>query len=192
MEDSVLKKEFKKSDVERIRNIVSKKYNNSTKTQVGYQADTSDYHKEGDVWTENDKTWTIKNGVKRNVTKFENIKKETSIPMFCPECESLMHLPFDIRSYIVNKKCYDCQTVFETELKRVGKYEEYQKSLVKNDVIAYIQDMETKFQEYVNTNLTFMSEQGDAESWKGNINIEQVTKEFNDWVSSIKSQFDIV
>ena len=34
--DSVLKKEFKERDVQRLRNIVSKNYSDRTLTQVGY------------------------------------------------------------------------------------------------------------------------------------------------------------
>ena len=58
--DSVLKKEFKKSDVERVRNLVRKDYTSSTKQQTGYKKSIKRY-KEGEVWNENGKQWTIKN-----------------------------------------------------------------------------------------------------------------------------------
>ena len=42
-------------------------------TQIGY---TKEYveHKEGDVWEENGKQWTIKNGIKQTVTKLDAVE----------------------------------------------------------------------------------------------------------------------
>ena len=60
----MLKKEFKRKDVNRARNLIMGKTNASTNTQIGYNKKIEDY-KEGDVWTEGKKTWTIKNGIKQ-------------------------------------------------------------------------------------------------------------------------------
>ena len=56
----MLKKEFKQKDVNRARNLIMGKTDASTSTQIGYNTKQKDY-KEGDVWTEGRKTWTIKN-----------------------------------------------------------------------------------------------------------------------------------
>ena len=61
----MLKKEFRKSDVNRARNLIMGKTGASTGTQIGYNKKTEDY-KEGDVWTENRKTWTMSLWVKRS------------------------------------------------------------------------------------------------------------------------------
>ena len=66
--ESLLKKDFKQSDIQRVRNIVNKDFSSKTKAQTGYRK-TTERHTEGDVWEENGKTWTIKNGLKQNVTK---------------------------------------------------------------------------------------------------------------------------
>ena len=70
MEDNILKKEFKKNDVERIRNLVQGKYGEKTGQSVGYQKKIID-RKEGDIWEEDGRKWTIKDGIKQNVTKLE-------------------------------------------------------------------------------------------------------------------------
>ena len=49
MSESLLKKEFKKSDVERVRNLVNKDFTAKTKTQLGYRKST-EHHMEGDIW----------------------------------------------------------------------------------------------------------------------------------------------
>ena len=74
MKDNVLKKEFKKKDVERLRNLVKGKYGEKTGQSIGYKKEEK-FHNEGDVWEENDRTWTIKDGIKQNITKLDEIKK---------------------------------------------------------------------------------------------------------------------
>ena len=64
-QENMLKKEFKHSDVERLRNLVKKDYTAKTKLQTGYQKKLNKY-KEGDIWEESGKKWTIKNGIKQN------------------------------------------------------------------------------------------------------------------------------
>ena len=85
MADSVLKKEFQKRDVERLRNLVKGKHGDRTTIGIGYSGEEQQSHKEGDVWEEKGKTWTIRDGIKENVTKLDKFKK-TSVPLFCPNC----------------------------------------------------------------------------------------------------------
>ena len=85
----MLKKEFKRKDVNRARNLITGKVNAATGTQIGYNKKQVE-HKEGDVWTENKKTWTIKNGIKQTVSKLDSIKKEVFMPLCCPNCGKVM------------------------------------------------------------------------------------------------------
>ena len=68
MEESKLQREFKERDVQRMRNIIKKDYNAKTTTQIGYTKSNIE-HKEGDVWEEGSKQWTLKNGVKQTITR---------------------------------------------------------------------------------------------------------------------------
>ena len=56
--ESLLKKEFKQSDVQRVRNLVNKNFTSKTKSQTGYKK-SSQRHQEGDIWEEGGKQWTI-------------------------------------------------------------------------------------------------------------------------------------
>lgn len=62
----MLNKEFQKKDVQRLRNLVQGKYGDKTTVGVGYSKKYIN-HEEGDVWEENGRQWTIKNGIKQNV-----------------------------------------------------------------------------------------------------------------------------
>ena len=54
-----------------------------------FQKKTKD-HKEGDIWVENRKTWTIKNGIKQTISKLDKIKKQIFTPLCCPKCSKVM------------------------------------------------------------------------------------------------------
>ncbi len=62
--ESLLKKEFKGKDVQRMRNIITKNYTDKTTTQIGYTKEQVD-HKEGDVWEEKT-TLIVKTSHRRN------------------------------------------------------------------------------------------------------------------------------
>ena len=67
-QDNVLKKEFKKHDVQRLRNVLTGKAGERTTEGVGYTK-AKEFYKEGDVWTEMGREWTIKDGLKQNITR---------------------------------------------------------------------------------------------------------------------------
>ena len=62
----MLNKEFKRKDVERMRNLIKGKSGESSELQVGYTTKKEDY-KEGDIWEENGKQWTIKDGINKPI-----------------------------------------------------------------------------------------------------------------------------
>ena len=117
MSDSVLKKQFKKNDVERLRNLIKGKSGNKTTSGIGYNGEESITHKEGDIWEENGKTWTIRDGIKENVTKLDKFKK-TAVPLFCPNCKQVMDRQLDPYYYKAYGECVDCRAKTETQLDR--------------------------------------------------------------------------
>ena len=56
MSDSVLKKEFQKRDVDRLRNLVKGKYGDRTTVGIGYSKTPEGEHKEGDIWKGDEKS----------------------------------------------------------------------------------------------------------------------------------------
>ena len=172
-----LKKEFGRKDVERARNLIQGKANSSSETQVGYQKKTTEY-KEGDIWKENKKTWTIKNGIKQTMSKLDAIKKEVFMPLCCPECNNVMKKRLDKPNYNVHKKCHDCVISFEHKLKHTGKYKDYIKELKAKNSLNMVDDLESYLLSAVNTtNDGYVSERGELERWVGGIDKEKLTKE---------------
>tara|TARA_B100001094_G_scaffold42602_1_gene37369 strand:- start:4174 stop:4791 length:618 start_codon:yes stop_codon:yes gene_type:complete len=172
-----LKKEFKRKDVERVRNLVQGKIGSSSESQVGYKKKTIRY-KEGDVWTENKKTWTIKNGIKQTISKLDKIKKEVFIPLCCPKCSKVIKSQLDKDNYKVHKNCHDCVIEFEHKLIIEGKYDNYKKELKIKNSLDIVNDMESFLLNAVNaTNEGYVSEDGHVERWVGGIDKEKMAKE---------------
>jgi DNA-binding phage protein len=164
-----LNKEFKKTDVNRMRNLIQGKGTTSTGNQIGYSKKTEDY-KEGDVWKENKKTWTIKNGIKQTISKLDAIKKEVFMPLCCPKCSKVMKKRLDKPNYKIHKTCFDCVIEFEHKLRIRGEYDDYIKKLEAKNSLNIVGEMESYLLDAINTsNEGFVSEDGVVERWKGGI-----------------------
>jgi hypothetical protein len=167
MEETKLKKEFKRSDVQRMRNIITGKPGESTKTQIGWEKNNQ-IHKEGEVWEEMGKTWTIKNGIKQTVTKMDSIKRLTILPLSCPKCKKHMKIDdLNKKAYYIHNTCFDCMIEMETELKAQGKYEDYEKEHTEGAKDAFVNDLENALDAWFNSQESFINEQGDVEGWAG-------------------------
>lgn len=167
MGESLLKKEFKSKDVNRARNLVNKDFSAKTVDGVGYQK-AYEVRNEGDVWEENGRTWTIKDGLKQNITKLDAAKKALQIPLTCPKCGGTMNYHLSQKMYKVHKMCFDCVINYEAELRKAGLYDAYEKAMVQGSLRAFLVDVEDFILQSINTVDTFVTEQGDIEDWKGN------------------------
>jgi len=184
--DNVLRKEFSKKDVERARNLITGNTNARTSQGVGYTK-KSEHHKEGDIWSEDGRKWTIKNGIKQNITKMDKFKKMGKIPLFCPECSSLMKKELDKKVYPAYQKCFDCVVDHEAELKKQGKYEDYVTDLRNNHIQGAMDGYKSFMEDRIKqTNANFVTEAGDVENWKGGISKEQIQQELQEGIEFLE------
>lgn len=166
--ESLLKKEFRESDVQRVRNLVNKDFTAKTKVQSGYQK-IYERHEEGDVWEESGKMWTIKNGIKQNITKLDAAKKALHVPLTCPKCGGPMKHWLAKKMYKIHGFCFDpCTVEYEAELKKAGLYSQYEKRMMDGNIKGFIEDIENWVVESLEGSDTFVTEQGDKEDW-GNV-----------------------
>jgi hypothetical protein len=175
----MLKKEFKRKDVDRARNLLTGKSGASSETQVGYKKKRVDY-KEGDVWVENKKTWTIKDGIKQTISKMDAIKKEVFMPLCCPKCSKVMKGQLDKPNYKVHKMCFNCVIDYEGKLKLRGEYDDYIKNLQLKNSLTLIDEFEGHFLNLANqSNDGYVSEHGEVERWKGGVDVDKITSEIS-------------
>ncbi len=187
----MLKKEFKRKDVNRARNLIMGKTGASTNTQIGYNKKIKDY-KEGDIWTENKKTWTIKNGIKQTVSKLDNVRKSIQTPLCCPKCNKVMKKRLDKPNYRIHKMCYDCVIDFEGKLKHEeGRYERYIKELNLKNNLTLLDTVESELLGIANTsNQGYVSEDGVVEKWVGGINAKKYTEEIKKHAAKTREKFE--
>jgi hypothetical protein len=166
--ESLLKKEFKKSDVERVRNLVNKDFTAGTKQQSGYKKSIKKYV-EGDIWEDGGRQWTIKNGIKQNITKLDSAKKALRIPLRCPNCGGPMKHHLAKKMYKVHGFCFDpCTVEMEANLRKAGLYDKYEERMMQGNMKAFANDVEQWALDLVNTQDTFVTEAGDIEDWQSN------------------------
>jgi hypothetical protein len=187
MSDNLLKKEFKTRDVQRMRNIITKKSGDKTGVQIGYTAEYVE-RKEGDVWEVDGKQWTIKNGIKQTTTKLDGIRKRINMPLTCPKCKQAMTNRLDKVMYPIHSTCFDCVVTYETELKRLGKFEEYQLNMNKQGLSYHLKEMESVLLELLmnNSGEQYVTEAGDIEEWKGKSLDNQFIKDIQEYIQKIK------
>jgi hypothetical protein len=187
--ESRLQKDFKSRDVQRMRNLITKNYGDKTITQAGYTKQSVE-HKEGDVWEENGKNWTIKNGLKQTTTRLDSIKKSILLPIVCPNCSKAMaNSTLNKKMWPLHGKCFDCVINMESELKRTGKFEEYQRNMVHSGIKTHIKEMEDLLLELAlgASKESFVTEAGDIEEWRGgNLDATQMIKDLQEYIQSLK------
>ena len=185
----MLNKEFKRKDVERMRNLIKGKVDESSELQVGYTTKKKDY-KEGDVWEEGNKKWTIKDGIKQTYTKLDKAKKEAILPLFCPNCGSLMKKRNDTKMYNIHKMCFKCVSLKETELKNKGEYSEYETKIKNDEIDNKIKLFKEYIQEKLQEKSSYVTEAGDIEKWRGELNkdeVEEYTKNIVTYLEGLKT-----
>lgn len=185
--ENVLKKEFNKREVERMRNLLSNKSDSKTISGIGYSK-VSSFHEEGDIWEEGGRTWTIKDGLKQNVTKLDKAKKVHFFPMFCPKCRDKMTTHIDKPYYNVHGKCLNCVIEMEHDIKMEGGWEEYEKSIKNKEIDALIEDYKKWIDDFLQGNTqSYIAENGDIETWKENQNKEDLIKRLEDGITFLES-----
>ena len=186
MSDNVLKKEFSKKDVQRVRNLVQGKYGDKIQQSIGYSK-KEEFHQEGDIWEEDGRKWTIKNDIKQNITKLDSAKKAHVMPIFCPNCKTVMKKSFDKDYYNIHKKCYNCVIDFEHELRKTGLWEEYEKNIVNSEIDNFIVNFKTYVEEQLTeSNNSYITEKGDVEKWVGGYNKERVLESLDKTIEHLE------
>lgn len=194
MAESKLQREFRERDVQRMRNLITKDYSAKTGVQVGYTKEYIEY-KEGDIWEENQKTWTIKNGIKQTISKLDNVKKILQLPLVCPKCNNAMKdFEANRKMYSIHKMCLGCVVEYESELKRLGKYEEYEKAMLRGGAVVYVKELEDLMLEFAldDNNDSFVTEAGDIEKWSGgNIDKQKIMEGLAEYIKIVKDYHNL-
>ena len=181
MSESLLNKTFSEKDLQRARNIITGNSGTSTQTVVGYEKIEVE-HKEGDVWEENGKTWTIEDGVKVSVSKIQRARDLVKMPLVCPKCGKPMSTRYDKKMYPIHGMCFDCVTKMEDELRRAGLYKQYEKEMMDGNIKGFVRDMKARIEDMKSDlDVTTVTGEGEQESW-GRLSTQMIDH-LEEWAS---------
>jgi hypothetical protein len=130
------------------RKVAEKLKKDGDRLVFGWRGETQPTRKEGDVWEDvNGKQWTVKNGIKQSMTKLDSAKT----PFWCPRCSKPLNHKFDLKFWRIRGHCMDCVVKDETEIRRQGNWEEYERKIMLRNYIAEIKDKIAELQNYHDT-----------------------------------------
>lgn len=186
-----MKKGISKNKVQRMRNLVSGNYGAKSVVRSGYTKRVVE-HKEGDIWFEKNKKWTIKNGIKRTVDKLDFARKINRIPFACPNCTKPLKHSAHKAMYKRWGMCLSCVTKWESEMRDNGTYDDWHKQFDKQNFNAFISDIRQEYNEWLESRnaQSYITEAGQIESWSGGKTSKELSKEFEKTITKAKEQRD--
>jgi uncharacterized C2H2 Zn-finger protein len=189
--ESMLNKEFTEREVQRMRNLITKKHGDKTQVSAGYESRVA--RKEGDIWEANGKTWTISGGIKKSIPKLSKFKKEAIMPLTCPKCNEVLSRNSDYvkQIYKLMGHCPKCQAKYESDLKIAGTFDNYAKEMHIKNHLHLVDDAEKGFEDFIQNGFEkYMSELGETEDWIGNSISPDQIKEVKEYFKSQREKIN--
>ena len=182
----IMRKSISESKVQRMRNLVSGDYSSKTKIRSGYTTKRI-VRKEGDIWEERGKKWTIKDGIKQTINKLDELRISSKPPLCCPNCNKRMKSGLDKNIYNLFKFCTDCLAWFERKKHEKGEWEEYKNSVQNANFESWLNERKEEYKDFIShrNNRNYVSEAGDIETWSSGQSDEELKAKFDEQVKII-------
>ena len=151
-----------KSNIEIVRSYLN---NERPFVQVGFNGESNKYHKDGDEWTDRKNIqWKRENGqdIKLTKTQGDIIREAIGNGLNCKKCNLNYKWAgkYDIKFLHRTGLCSDCLIDYETKLRIVGVYPDYEAYKMISYELGSIKDIKDKLKEVIKF---FSKESGDIE-----------------------------
>jgi hemerythrin-like domain-containing protein len=194
----------KLQNVKAVQQMLDGTHKFQTKKTVGFSdaqdvAKRNERHEIGDTWEETDpSSGTIyvieqKDGFRirkpKNSEVFQEIREELRAFPNCRKetCTCAGRHPLDQKMRSIHGMCFDCTIEMEHELKKEGKYEEYEQQKIRENALAWLasaeRDVAMLKETYTQASKFVSSGNGDVESWAQKMTPEQFEE-------TVQAQFD--
>jgi hypothetical protein len=204
-----MSKSNKLQNIKAIRQMIDGTHAFQNKKTVGFSdakdvAKKSERHEIGDTWEETDhqgNVWVLeqREGFRVRKTKnaeiFQEIRDELrSFPNCRKEtCTCLAPKPLDESMRKANGMCFDCTIEMEHELRKEGKFEEYQKNRIRENALAWLQnaeqDVEMLKQTYTQATDFILNSEGEKETYAARMTPEEFTEKVETEFAKFKENF---
>jgi hypothetical protein len=193
----------KLQNVKAVQQMLDGTHKFQTKKTVGFsdaksKAAQAEYHEVGDIWEETDahgNTYVVeqRDGFRIRKTKnsdlFQSVRDELHAFPNCRKetctCIGTHHLDQKMRK--LHGMCFDCVIEMEHELKKEGKFEEYERNKIRENALAWLRDAERDVellkQAYTQVQQFVSNSDGQIEHWSAKMTPEEfentIQKQFN-------------
>jgi hypothetical protein len=187
--------DIKIESLEDVKKLLAGEHDSQNKVTVGYTEEDKEKNISrtiGDRWfDENGNEWEQRNGYKIKLGKEwqqELHEYLTSFPN-CPKenCTCGMPKRLDEKMRRIHGMCFDCVIDMEHKIRLAGKWDEYEKTKVKENALAWLKEAERDKDMIANelSRLEFTNDFGDNEKWTTPFDkkdmLEKIEKEFADF-----------
>lgn len=157
-----------------VHKLIHGEHESQQKIQVSVPDKPVEYIKRdiGDKWTDaNGDEWEQKNGYISRVTKFDEIREYVNSFQNCPydtcKCNKWTAKRLDEKMRILKGLCFDCVIKMEHKIRLAGKWDEYEKGVLKENALSWLREAEADKNVIVDelSRLEFPNEFGDVEKW---------------------------
>jgi len=192
----------KLQNIKTIKQMIDGTHRTQTKNQVGMYS--GNIHKKrdiGEIWEEtiNGTIYEIEQKQGFRVKKPKNSVREEiqdyleSFPNCKKDCTCTNPTQLDKKMRILHGMCFDCVVEMEHDLKKQGKFEEYERNRIKRNAEAWLKraedDVQILKQAYTKSSEFVQNSEGDVETWHAKMTPAEfedtVQKQFNEF----KQQF---
>lgn len=96
------------------------------------------------------------------------------------------------KMYKIHGFCFDCTIEMEADLHKAGLYQQYEKQMMQGNMQAWAQGLEQWVEDQINESMTFVTEDGTVEDWKGNSAKQkaEIMKNVNEYLQHLKKHLE--
>jgi len=193
----------KLQNVKAVQQMLDGTHKFQTKKIVGFsdaQSKKSEHREIGDVWEETDSNGNVhvieqREGFRIRKTKnseiFQSIRDELQSFPNCRKdtCTCIGTHQLDQKMRKIHGMCFDCVIEMEHELKKAGKYDEYEQNKIRENAMAWLRDAERDVdllkQAYTQVQQFVSNSDGQVEHWSAKMTAEEfeitIQKQFEEF-----------
>ena len=199
-------KSNKLQNIKAVKEMIAGTHKFQTKKTTGFsdakeQAEKNKKREVGDVWEEKigNTIYLIeqKNGFRvkkpKNSVSAEVRKYLNSYPNCKKDCCKTSYNHLDEKMRIIHGMCFDCVIEMEHELRKQGKYEEYEQNKIKRNAESWIkkaeQDVEMLKKAYTESQQFVTNSDGLVETWAAQMTPEEFEEKVEKQFAEFKEKF---
>ena len=199
----------KLQNVKAVQQMLDGNHKFQTKKTVGFsdaesKAKQSEQREVGDVWEETDTHGNVyvveqRDGFRIRKTKnsdlFQSVRDELQSFPNCRKdvCTCVGTHQLDQKMRKIHGMCFDCVIEMEHELKKAGKFEEYEQNKIRENALAWLRDAERDVellkQAYTEVQQFVSNSEGHVEHWSAKMTPEEFENTIQTQFNQFKEKF---